>query len=230
MQNIKRKITAKQKHRKLFKWSIIGFFLADMAAMVVFSLLVAQFFKKKENNTSAKVAVIFFADFDFEKYKVAKDTEKALQKALELHRKNNLGNFICVGGWRCNGQFSGAGEMKNYLIRNGIDRKKILIDSASFDTQSNIRELRKILNKKGITNAALISSPFHLYRIAGYCENNEYLYIPYQYSYCKDAFLIVKQIHHEWLAYIMRSIVPESNYNEIVKTCRNKRYKKQIEK
>lgn len=82
----------------------------------------------------------------------------------------NIFNCKCIlsGGITSNNTISESSVMKEYLIQNGIDSNRIIIEDKSTDTIENIENCIKLIepNKKVI----LISSNYHIVRAKMICN------------------------------------------------------------
>ena len=74
-------------------------------------------------------------------------------------------NTICIvsGGQGVNEPFSEAEGMRRYLVENGIDESKIVIEDKSFKTIENIQNSMKLMDKEN-PKVGIVTSNFHVYR------------------------------------------------------------------
>ena len=63
--------------------------------------------------------------------------------------------------------------MRRYLIANGIEDARIIVEDKSESTEENLAFSRVILDKLGISdNIMIVTSEFHQYRAAVYAKKN----------------------------------------------------------
>jgi uncharacterized SAM-binding protein YcdF (DUF218 family) len=75
------------------------------------------------------------------------------------------GKYIIVtGGQGKNENMPEGNVMKNYLIENGIDKDKVLVENKSKNTYENFKYSKDIIDKKGFEEIVVVSSRFHLLR------------------------------------------------------------------
>lgn len=94
--------------------------------------------------------------------------DERLERAIEILKEKNIDNIIISGGIGVKGNFSEAEYMKEFLLNNDIDEKRILIENKSTTTEENIINSLEILkNKNLIENKSiiLVSNQIHLRRI-----------------------------------------------------------------
>ncbi len=86
-----------------------------------------------------------------------------LEAALEYAREYPHVKLILSGGQGDDEYISEAEAMRRYLVENGIDEERLLLESASTSTYENIL-LSKELLPPSIRKATIITSDFHLAR------------------------------------------------------------------
>ncbi len=128
--------------------------------------------------------------------------QKTQLDILIKNLKNDNYYIILSGGYTnnlCN--ISEAGIMKNYLIKNNIDKNKILIEGKSMNTIGNAVYTIKLLNNLNLhpEKIKLITSCFHIireYKIFKYLLKN----IEIDYNLCSPWDIDYKEIEDKkWL-------------------------------
>ena len=130
-----------------------------------------------------------------------------LTTALDLYEQQKISNFLVTGGNREKVGYigekkpSGAKVMAEWLVENGVPKDKIIIDSCSYDTVSNLENSLSLAQKHSLNRLTSISSPMHLFRIqyllektgqeTGFCS------IPYEKTSYRE---IYRDVHQEWVA------------------------------
>ena len=88
---------------------------------------------------------------------------KRLTKTLEVEK--SFDKILCCGGIA--NTVAGVREadmMKDYLIKNGVDEGKILIENNSTTTKENAKFSKEILEGLGVKQITLLSSRSHIMR------------------------------------------------------------------
>ncbi|MBO4694335.1 MAG: YdcF family protein [Clostridia bacterium] len=88
---------------------------------------------------------------------------KRLTKTLEVVK--NYDKVLCCGGIA--NTIAGVREadrMKEYLIENGVDESKIVIENNSTTTKENAKFSKEILEELGVREITLLSSKSHIRR------------------------------------------------------------------
>ncbi len=91
-----------------------------------------------------------------------------LNTALEYLRSNQDTKAILSGGLGNGEKYTEAYVMKNYLINNGIDENRLILEEISTDTTENIKYSKQIIdsiekNEKS-PSICIVTSDFHIYR------------------------------------------------------------------
>lgn len=95
--------------------------------------------------------------------RVTNSLQKRLEEA-EVYLKDNPETLVIVSGGQGPGEdISEAEAMKNYLIANGINESRILMEDQSTNTVQNILYSRKLIEKDDAM-VAVVTNGFHVYR------------------------------------------------------------------
>ena len=95
--------------------------------------------------------------------------DERLERAIEILKEKNIDNIIISGGIGVKGTFNEAEYMKEFLLNNDIDERKILIENKSTTTEENIINSLEILKSKNLIenkSIVLVSNQVHLRRIS----------------------------------------------------------------
>jgi len=91
-----------------------------------------------------------------------------LETALASAQKYPNAYIVCTGGGtaKYDDTATEAGEMSKWLIKKGIDKKRIIVEDKALSTVSNAINTCKILseNYPGVTHLAVVTSDYHLAR------------------------------------------------------------------
>ena len=130
------------------------------------------------------------------------------------------GRAAAVAGIGCHWKVNRAipDGMDRLLTEFGLWPEAIFIDQASFDTTSNWIEARRIIAEQGWRRLWLLSSPLHLFRIGWLIERETPAderagleLVPFAFT--PDGagpWELYTEVHHEWLAWGGRLLLPES--------------------
>lgn len=214
----------KEKIVRLFYLSILGvllILLIDLAAFILlpYSLLYATCVQVPLEKHSS-VAVLFH-DFDTTVSGIDRETERRLNFAIELFHKTESKYLIVAGGNREGREVKGAQLMKKYAVRERVPPHKILVEDTSYDTQSNLAAIGKLIEKHKINSFILVSSPYHVKRIellvspgkslppmASYDPGNVFPHVTRMEA--------LKSAHHNLAALAAKTILSEKNYTAAV--------------
>ena len=91
-----------------------------------------------------------------------------LRKTLKYLDKNPCTKVVLSGGITKDNTISEASCMKEYLVKNGIDPNKIILEDKSIDTVENIKNCLNYIDKE--SDVTLISSNYHILRSKMICR------------------------------------------------------------
>ncbi|MBN3034378.1 MAG: YdcF family protein [Bacteroidales bacterium] len=189
---------------------------ADIIAMFIYYHMVKNFIASQPQQFRADVAVIFYGDT--KDGELGDDSRLRADKGLELYRSGSISYFICAGGYR-NGQLSIRPHMmKEYLEDRDVDPARIYYDSLSFNTITNWEEAQKIISRRGFQRIAVVSAPWHVYRIAKMIGDDSVIFSAYD---CRlhtliDYWELVGDIHHEWISLSLSALLDNTTRNRLV--------------
>lgn len=91
-----------------------------------------------------------------------------LRAALKYSDNNPNTKLILSGGITKNNTVSEASVMKEYLIKNGLEADRIILEDKSMDTIENIRNCKKYIERN--SKIVLLSSNYHIVRSKMICK------------------------------------------------------------
>jgi SanA protein len=80
--------------------------------------------------------------------------------AIDLYKNHKIKRFLLTGDHGTS-SYDEVNNMKDYLVRNGIDTENIFLDHAGFDTYSSMVRAKEVFQ---VTDAIIITQQFHLSR------------------------------------------------------------------
>jgi len=189
------------------------------AACVTALLAIAELSAQPTPVGAASIAVLF-GDAD----RMGETTLRSLRNARTI--ASPRASYICIGGARPDIGYSGACEMRDWLATRGIDRSRIRVDTRSFDTRSNIVELRRLASEHASTTPiVIVTDSLHALRIrvlfGGSLDPSllvpGYRLIDGTLASSVDALLRSQYELVAWVAYFS---LPESAYRALLKRLR----------
>ncbi len=95
-----------------------------------------------------------------------------LESGVQYAKEYPDAYLIVSGGKGKNEHVSEASAMKQYLIKHGIDKNRILVEDASRNTRENLSYSKKVMDQYHISNVSIITNDFHMFR-ASYLANSQ---------------------------------------------------------
>lgn len=134
-----------------------------------------------------------------------------LDRGLQLAQHHPALPILVTGGQASSKTPSEAWVMKNYLVEHGIHASRIVMEQHSSSTETNLSYSSALLTTLGLnrqSHIALISSDFHLARIAAIARQQGYRHFslvpaPTPHTLMFNAYL------REYFAYVSGFILNE---------------------
>ena len=124
-----------------------------------------------------------------------------VEAACEYLKENPDTKAVLSGGQGQGEDITEAEAMRRYLIQEGIEAERLLIEGNSVNTEENIRNSAKLIGDKS-KKVVIVSNGFHIYRAKGIAKKQEYKHVeglgckihPYSIpnSYVREAFAVIK--------------------------------------
>ncbi|NEZ45814.1 YdcF family protein [Clostridium niameyense] len=93
-----------------------------------------------------------------------------IDEAIRLHKKGFSKYIIVSGGQGPGEDISEAKSMKEYLIKNGINKEFIIIEDKSINTLENIKYSKEKMAENKFKSAIIVSNKYHLKRASLVCK------------------------------------------------------------
>ena len=112
-----------------------------------------------------------------------------LDAAVDYLNENPSTVCIVSGGRGANEPFSEAEGMSEYLVKNGIEKNRILLEDKSTNTVENIRYSKELM-ELSYSNVGIVTNNFHMFRavriakaqglkgVCGIAADSSMLYLP----------------------------------------------------
>ena len=145
---------------------IIKILLVLFAIYVIYSLIILLGCFDNDTDNADYVITLGHKLVNDKPDEVLRNRLKATLKYADLN-ENCL--FILSGGKIENNTISEAEFMKNYLIKNGIDSNRLLIEDKSLNTIQNIQNSKDLIDTS--KKIVIITSNYHMFRTKMICKN-----------------------------------------------------------
>ena len=91
--------------------------------------------------------------------------EERIRHGIDLYQRGLARKVIFTGGYGGGGaRFSESQVARRYALRQGVPAKAILIESASRNTQENLRQAVLLMQANDLHSAIIVSDPLHMSR------------------------------------------------------------------
>lgn len=167
-------------YRKVIKMSIwikrsIVIFISVCAFVfaIVEGMIIAQMFKKPQEN----LEYVIVLGAQVRGTTITKTLRKRLDVAVEYLDANPDTIAIVSGGKGDGEDLSEAQCMYDYLVENGIDSDRVIMEDKSTSTDENIRFSMAIIEEEyegEDLDVGIITNNFHVYRTVKVCEKKGY--------------------------------------------------------
>ena len=127
-----------------------------------------------------------------------------VEAACEYLKENPDTKAVLSGGQGQGEDITEAEAMRRYLVQEGIEAERLLMEGNSVNTEENIRNSAKLIGDKS-KKVVIVSNSFHIYRAKGIAKKQEYKHVeglgckihPYSIpnSYVREAFAVIKYKH-----------------------------------
>lgn len=200
---------------------------ADTLMVISYYKLATGFLQNQPKWHNADAGIVFFGDYVDDGARLGPDSEKRARCAIDLFHSEKIKVIICVGGYDIQHWQGKPHRMKEFLMQNGIPEKNIFNDSLSFNTLTNIREAKKIMQAYGMRTAVAISEPLHVYRISRVMKNDSIFFEAYfnRPSSSIEYWRLFRNVHREWISRLLSWVLKDDIRNRLVylyRTIRNK--------
>ena len=95
--------------------------------------------------------------------------ERRLTAALESYRAKPQILIVC-GGQGGNEPRAEGDVMRDWLIEKGVRPEDVVAETASFNTRENLVYARAIMEHRGLTQALIVTSDYHVARALALCR------------------------------------------------------------
>lgn len=145
------------------KWKLVGicvvFFLVLSAVYI--SWAYGKMTEAARQNPEAGIPYMIVLGAAVKGETMSWTLQNRMETALVYLRANLQTKVIVSGGQGAGEDVTEASVMKRFLLENGIDAKRVLVEDQSTSTAENIRFSKKLLSGNRVV---LVTNDFHAYR------------------------------------------------------------------
>ena len=156
--------------KKFILTSVIVLVLAGLVVLGIEAIFQRQtqglIYKDLSNLPPTETAIILGASVH-SNGKLSPILKDRVDTAIMLYSENKIENFLVSGDHRSE-DYNEVTAMANYLMENGIEEDKILLDPAGLDTYDSMYRAGKLFE---IKSAVVITQEFHLPRALFIAKN-----------------------------------------------------------
>lgn len=95
--------------------------------------------------------------------------ERRLTAALETYREDPQ-VIICCGAQGANEPAAEGDVMRAWLIARGVKEEDAIAETGSFNTRENLNYAKDIMDRRGLTQALVVTSDYHVARALALCK------------------------------------------------------------
>ena len=95
--------------------------------------------------------------------------ERRLTAALESYRDKAQTIIVC-GAQGGNEPRAEGDVMRDWLLARGVPEMDVVAETASFNTRENLRNAREIMQQRGLKQALVVTSDYHVARALALCR------------------------------------------------------------
>lgn len=144
---------------------IINIIIAIILIIIIYALLILLFSISFNVNNADYLIIL---GHKLENDKMDNVLRYRLRKAVRYIDKNPKCKIVLSGGVTVDNSISEASVMQNYLIKNGIDENRIILEDKSVDTVENINNCLNYIDVN--SSIVIISSNYHILRSKMICK------------------------------------------------------------
>ena len=95
--------------------------------------------------------------------------ERRLTAALESYEQNRQTIIVC--GARGTNEPRAEGDvMREWLLARGVQESDVVAETGSFNTRENLRNAKAIMDERGLSQALVVTSDYHVARALMQCR------------------------------------------------------------
>ena len=138
--------------------------LVTVGASLGLSLLYVIRTARNASSVSPSESVLVVLGMRMDKGKISEDYALRLKRAAKIYAKDKKRHVLAVGGVTDASMISEASRGREYLFSCGVNPEHVLIEDMSRHTLENLRNVRNLLQSKGLGHFTIITNRYHLAR------------------------------------------------------------------
>lgn len=142
--------------------SIVKLSLTILFCYSIFNAFKIYQFSKVYSNEKADVAIILGAGT--KNGKLSPVFKQRINQGIQLYKENKVKKLILTDGIGKGESISDSQIAKEYVLKNGVPNRDILIEKKSKYTLQNLDEAKIIMDSLKLETALLVSDPLHMKR------------------------------------------------------------------
>lgn len=153
-----------RKHKWFRNFLLIGTAACLILFIVIESLILSEM--GSDDRDQMPVDYVIVLGTGLKGTELSATLKDRLDASLPYIRANPQIPVIVSGGQGPGEDIPEAVAMAQYLIRNGVSKEQIIVESKSTTTKENLRFSQALLQDRGVfkTNLMIVTSDFHMYR------------------------------------------------------------------
>lgn len=143
--------------------------IVGVAVLLIILAVVFRILKDGRNTAEAGAAYLIVLGAHINGIEVSRALQNRLETARQYYRSNPDVKILLSGGQGPGEDRTEAEAMQEYLLRKGIPEDCLIMEDASFSTEENIANCRKLVDLEN-QKLVLVTNRFHLYRSLCVCR------------------------------------------------------------
>ncbi len=144
------------------EWLLLTAYILIGIALAIFVLLEARLLLSNHAKAVKGLDCLLVLGAQISSNKVTKNLKKRLDTAT-TYLLDNPDTWVIVSGGRGNGNLvSEAAVMKEYLLKQGIDSERVLMEEQSVNTTENMKYSKALISENAAVG--IVTNGFHIYR------------------------------------------------------------------
>jgi uncharacterized SAM-binding protein YcdF (DUF218 family) len=148
--------------RRLLRWLLV--LLVLDATWVIGLYAWAQRCVQNSAHEPVDAVAVLYSDFGPSLTR----TSRSLDHAAALFADHPSAIVFCIGGNRPRSGRHWGGLMRDYLVPRGIPADRVICDTTSFDTRTNVQSIARLAQDHAVRSMYVIAHPAHVPRVAHY--------------------------------------------------------------
>lgn len=137
---------------------------AALSALVWLGVLASQIVEAGGRTTSGKADVAIVLGAAVDPSGPSPVFEERIKHGIDLYSARKVRTLLFTGGYGNGAKLAESSVAKRYAVSRGVPPQAILIETKSHTTRENLLQARRLMRKKRLSKAVVVSDPLHLKR------------------------------------------------------------------